>query len=44
MGNAKDNIDTAFSNFCVLLPELNVWAGSISSEQDTRLKIIDPKY
>ncbi|MCI5135863.1 MAG: ATP-binding protein [Candidatus Electrothrix sp. AW2] len=39
-----DPIDKAYETFSSLLPELKVNAESITTEQDTRLKIIDPIF
>ncbi len=41
---SEDNIDSAFQVFTELLPKIHDWLHSISSEQDTRLKIIDPIF
>jgi predicted type IV restriction endonuclease len=39
-----DAIDASFDAFDAILPKLHGYAASIESEQDTRLKIIDPIF
>lgn len=39
-----DNVDGAYEAFNNLLPDLERWSKTINSEQDTRLKVIDPIF
>lgn len=39
-----DTVDGAFEEFKKLLPELGRWASSVVSEEDTKLKIINPIF
>ena len=43
-GKNLDTIDGAFKSFDLLLTDLTRWMPTVSSEQDTRLKIIDPIF
>jgi len=44
MKQIQDNIDGAFKSFEKLFDKISRWADTISSEEDVRLKVIDPFF
>jgi len=42
--SARDAIDAAYAQLEALLPDLTAWIPTIATEQDTRLKVIDPMF